>query len=285
MLLKLSAHKLKPDMYEFDALGTRWWCEVINGAVDDALRLSIDDAVQQFVADYSRFDENSLLSQLCRDGYLNHPPAEMVAMLEFAREVFDTTDGVFNISVGGVLERAGYGHGVGGETNNALWSETVISDNIIRVPKGARLDFGGFGKGWLIDKLADLFRQHGVEQFIINGGGDLFVQSNTPVELSLEHPLDATKQIGTTQVQRGGLAVSSTIKRQWQKNGATHHHIIDPSLGASSQSGVASVYAKAPTVLIADTLATVLIVNPSLKQKLERYFSAQVIIVYFDQLP
>ena len=87
------------------------------------------------------------------------------------------------------------------------------------------------------------------------------------------------------QVQRGGLAVSSTIKRQWQKNGATHHHIIDPSLGASSQSGVASVYAKAPTVLIADTLATVLIVNPSLKQKLERYFSAQVIIVYFDQLP
>ena len=284
MPLTLSAAKPKPSVYEFDALGTRWWCEAISGTVDDTLRLAIDDAVQQFVADYSRFDEQSLLSQLCRDGYLNHPPAEMVAMLEFAREVFDVTDGVFNISVGGVLERAGYGHGTGGETNNALWSEVSVSDDIIRAPKGARLDFGGFGKGWLIDKLAALFRQHGVEQFIINGGGDLFVQSNTPVELSLEHPLDATKQIGTTQMWRGGLAVSSTIKRQWQKNGTTHHHIIDPSLGVSSQSGVASVYVKAPTALVADTLATVLIINPTLKQKLERHFNAQAIIINFNQL-
>ena len=270
-------------MYEFDALGTRWWCEVINGAVDDALRLIIDNTVRQFVADYSRFDEQSLLSQLCRDGYLNHPPAEMVAMLEFAREMFDTTDGVFNISVGGVLERAGYGHGVGGETNNALWSEIAISDDIIRVPKGSRLDFGGFGKGWLIDKLAHLFRQHGVEQFIINGGGDLFVQSNTPVELSLEHPLDATKQIGTTQMWRGGLAVSSTIKRQWQKKTALLiTTLLTHRLAYRANRAWRDV--KAPTALVADTLATVLIINPTLKQKLERHFNAQAIIINFNQL-
>ena len=49
MPLTLSAAKPKPSVYEFDALGTRWWCEAISGTVDDTLRLAIDDAVQQFV--------------------------------------------------------------------------------------------------------------------------------------------------------------------------------------------------------------------------------------------
>ena len=41
---------------------------------------------------------------------------------------------------------------------------------------------------------------------------------------------------------------------------------------------------KAPTALVADTLATVLIINPTLKQKLERHFNAQAIIINFNQL-
>lgn len=58
------------------------------------------------------------------------------------------------------------------------------------------IDLGGLGKGWLIDKLSDLLRNEGYKEFLINGGGDMYVSSTEKQECYIEHPRDTELVIG-----------------------------------------------------------------------------------------
>ncbi|RRD53087.1 FAD:protein FMN transferase [Buchananella hordeovulneris] len=269
---------------EFDALGTRWWLEARQGQFTAALRAEIATLVADFVHAYSRFEPTSLLNQLGTTGTLPNPPTELLDMLTFARDLHAHSGGVFNISIGGALEQAGYGSGPGGQVHADLWQRTHLSPELLTVPAGVRLDLGGFGKGWLIDKLAEHCRAAGLAQIIVNGGGDLRVISPTPVSLALEHPYNPQLQVGQTQLTNGGLAVSSTVKRVWVTDGVEHHHLFDPTTAASSSTDVVTVYVKAPTARLADAVATILMLDPTQRSHLETTYGAQAIVLRHDQL-
>ena len=297
-------------MYEFEAIGTHWWLERLDGGTfTDDIRESLERYTAEFDQRYSRFRDDSLVAELARTGKLSNPPKEMLDMLDYARKMFDVTDGAFTPSVGKDLEALGYGSSTSSAktykaTNspkslkrlNLFSSERAQGgkvlgkkigvaslrsfDEIVRwdehtviAPQGRMLDFGGFGKGWLIDEYVKILRDHGATQFIVNGGGDLYVQSETPVEFALEDPYDATKMIGSIKIQRGALAASSTIKRSWENDAGKQHHIIDPKTGKPSESGVVASFVIAETALIADVLATVLIIRPELESAMREKYS------------
>ena len=204
----------------------------------------------------------------------------MVEMFAFAHELYQATEGVFDISVGATLHTLGYGRREhGGAAPSDIWNQIQYSSGEISAPKGIMLDFGGQGKGWLIDSISDYLRQRGVNQFIVNGGGDLYVASSRPVVIALEDPAEPDKRFGQTSLMNESLAASSTQKRSWQVDGDMHHHIIDPTTGGSAASGVVGTFVKAPTAKLADSLATVLIVRPELADSLKRRFGIEVIVV------
>ncbi len=269
------------NMYEFDAIGTHWWIEILdNHAITPDLRRQITAIYEQFDAAYSRFREDSLVAKLARDGNLANPPGEMLAMLDFAREMYDASEGAFNITVGATLHALGYGSRQhAGRSLANPWDAVAYSKDEISAPRGLMLDFGGFGKGWLIDLFAKELRELGYEQFIVNGGGDLYVTSRTPVEFALEDPYDPTKKIGQTRISKGALAGSNTVKRVWTTEGTQHHHIIDPTTNASSKTDIVAAYVRADTALIADTMATILILRPQLEKALAAKYNLQTILV------
>ncbi len=280
--------KQKPKYIGFDGLGTHWECEFI-GDVSNAKIVRLEKLLlaelHNFDTSYSRFLDNSLVGALNRRHKLYNPPDEMLNMLTFAKKMHDLSDGVFNISVGGQLHAKGYGNpNLAQEVDADFWDKASFTKELVSIPRGSTIDFGGFGKGWLIDKLCKIISNQGINNYIINGGGDIYVHSDTPKLLYLEHPTDQSKTIGQTSVAKGALAVSSTIKRRWVQDDKSHHHIIDPSTGQSSDSEVVSSYVRAESALIADTLATILIVKPQLKQKLEKQFNARAILIKRSQL-
>jgi thiamine biosynthesis lipoprotein len=267
--------------YEFDAIGTHWAIEILSVQdFTDELIATIQTTVDQFDQRYSRFRDDSLIATLARDGELVSPPAEMVQMLTFAREMYKVSEGSFTVAVGASLHRMGYGSRTHGHAINPnIWNNIHISDDKITTPRGEMLDFGGFGKGWLIDRLVDIMRDAGITEFIVNGGGDLYCQSNAPIEFKLEDPRDTTKQFGQTRITHGALAASNTIKRTWQDGETRRHHIIDPQTDNSSDSGVIASYVRADTALIADTMATILIVRPDLGDVLAAQYKLKTILV------
>jgi FAD:protein FMN transferase len=269
-------------MLEFDALGTHWWIEPLShSTIPEILRKRIISKVQSFESRYSRFRPTSLVSQLNRKKHIKNPPPELVEMMRFGIEMFDRTDGLFNMSVGGKLVRIGYGKGTGGSISRTLSNDIVVDENTIRIVEDISLDLGGFGKGWLIDSLASLCNASHVP-VLINGGGDMYSSHSEPVTCYIEHPRDTSMTIGSVEIVSQGFASSAAQKRVWATGGENHHHIIDPTSG-SSKSTLASVHIIADNALIADALGTVfLLTDHEARVKFAAEFNVQFLEVHHD---
>ncbi len=268
-------------LYEFESIGTHWWCEILS---DDEftpeLIAELTYIREEFDQRYSRFRDDSLVSELYYTGVLEQPPKELIEMLTFAQQMYIDSDGAFTLAVGPRLHALGYGkRAYGGDIDQNIWDRIAYNAQRVTLPKGTMLDFGGHGKGWLIDLFVRCMRRHHIDQFIINGGGDLYVQSQQPVDIALEHPTDSTLMIGQVKLQNAALAASSTVKRRWEHNGKTHHHIIDPRTSESSETDVIASYVIAKTALIADTMATILILRPELEEKLSKTHHLQSFLI------
>lgn len=268
----------------FDGLGTHWGCEILDDNFNEldkkSIQLILTDCLNKFIKNYSRFDVNSLVGKLNSEHCIVDPPDEMLKMFQHAHRMFQVSRGAFDISVGGNLATFGYGTLVDHTLfDKNFWDKVEISSKLIKTPEGTVVDLGGFGKGWLIDVFADILRDNGIGQFIVNGGGDLYVQSDTEIDIALEHPFDSTKFIGHTKIKNGALAVSSVVKRSWVRQGVKYHHIIDPITGNASNSNIISSFVKADSALIADSMATVLIIRPELNDHLSDEFNLQTILL------
>lgn len=269
--------------YEFDAIGTHWWCELLDTSqkFTPEIIAGIDELCAVFDRRYSRFREDSLVFELYRTGRLDNPPEDMVDMFRFAHEMYEATGGMFDIAVGATLHSLGYGkrdHAAVAPEN--IWKDISYSHELIVAPQSVMLDFGGQGKGWLIDQISAYLRQQRIEQFIVNGGGDMFVASREPIAVGLEDPRNPTVAYGRALLRNQALAASSTLKRAWTaSDGTSHHHIIDPSTQNSSDGSVIGTFVKASSATIADALATVLIIRPDLEAALKRRYAIETILI------
>lgn len=257
--------------YEFDALGTKWWIYLPKKSYKSNVDI-IKNTVEDFENNYSRFKEDSFIGQLNDNKYLDSPPSELVNMLTYAIDVYKATDGIFNISVGSALEKLGYGKksDENSEISDNLLQDIKISPDKITLSPNTRIDLGGFGKGWLIQKLSEILKQNGTSYFSINGGGDI-VNYGKPKEFFIEHPTENDLYIGKIVLNNQSLASSSNIKRSWQHKGKEYAHIIHPE--SIKTSSVLSVHVLTENILFADTFATIfmLVDRPKRHQLAKEY--------------
>jgi FAD:protein FMN transferase len=271
----------------FDGIGTHWWIEMVGDSadIDPQFEQQLRAIVGEFSADFSRFDDYSFVGRLNRLKELEEPPQEMLDILAMAREMYELSDGVFNISVGGALHKMGYGtRALAGTIDRDMWQHIQVTPQKITLPRDMTIDFGGLGKGWLVDKIARFIEASGREEYVVNGGGDIMVASNTPLYLGFEHPHDSSRSIGRMQLTRGALAVSSTEKRVWKDGDVTRHHIIDPTTGAPSETTVINTFVRADSALIADITATILTIRPELLDRFVEKFDVKTILLTADDV-
>lgn len=266
---------------ELEALGTRWWVEAV---CEPKLLHEIEHTIKEFECDYSRFLPESFIGRLNDQKVLKNPPVELVKMLNFQRDMFYATNGVFNCTVGGILEKQGYGlSGRQSSLQRDIDTAITINEDTIELSKDTRIDLGGFGKGWLIDKIGSIFDSHDCREFVINGGGDILVGSEAE-DLYIEHPNDPESYIGLVTVQNGALASSSAAKRRWKVGVTEHSHIVDTTVQPLKPTEqLASVHVRAESALLADTLATVfLLVDHQTRIQLAKKFDVTFLEVRSD---
>lgn len=245
-----------------EKLGTTWWFEFFSLQADQAetVQRVLLETMEEFEAAYSRFRPTSLLSQLNDTGVSAEFTPEFRELLQIGLDAYQATGGVFNCAVGAYLERTGYDASYSFTAQDtivpppALPEVLQLTDTMARLRNGARLDFGGFGKGYLIDKLARVMREQFKETvLLINGGGDLYIGDTPdgPIKIGLQHP-EQPKIVGSMELSRRGFAASSPNLRRWtDQHGVTHTHLV----GAADPR---PVYVTAPTATQADIWSTTL---------------------------
>ena len=127
---------------------------------------------------------------------------------------------------------------------------------------GMRIGIAGIGKGWILDRAADVLRARGVRDFSVDGGGDLVVSGRGPRGrwvLGIADPRDPGTLHGSIEAPDGAVVTSGDYMQAFEKDGRRYHHILDPRTGmpAGRSSAITVV---APDAATADALATGLFV-------------------------
>lgn len=129
-----------------------------------------------------------------------------------------------------------------------------------------KLDFGGVAKGFAVDRLLNGLKQKGINNALIDMGGDLKVigqHGNRAWKIAIRDPREKEKLIASIELKDNEAAFTSGDYERYirnKKNKDKHlHHIIDPRTGYPAK-GTQSITVLHNNAATADAAATALFV-------------------------
>ncbi len=268
----LSAPPLQ--ILEFQALGTR--CKVLYAAPGQDRDFGFENEtrnwVEAFEARYSRYRPESLLSKVneAAGGPWLDIDAEMEQMLRLCGTLWSMTGGLLDATALPLMrlwdytrrhERLPSKQEINVAQNLVGWPKVELAPGRVRLPQvGMALDFGGFGKEWAVDVVAEIARQHGLAALVVFGH-DVRAVGQPPGRpawhVGLEDPLKPGSAEGSIAVPAGkGVASSGDYLRHFEFQGRRYGHIIDPRKGRPVANDCLQVTVVADSCLLAGMLST-----------------------------
>jgi thiamine biosynthesis lipoprotein len=229
--------------------------------------------LEQILSNFDPDSPVSRLNQKAGNGKMG-VPAELYKVLELAQQFSDRTAGDFDVTVGALMD---------------LWRESSLlmrlpgQSELVRVLRqvgynklklyksgkaellvtGMKIDLGGIGKGYAVDRVADLFKRAGVSAALINFGGSSIYALGVPPgaggwEIGLQG-IDGRVR-GLILLRDMALSTSGSMGKFWTIDTKRYGHMIDPNNGMPvSESRLATVIA--PTATAAEALTKPLVLR------------------------
>jgi thiamine biosynthesis lipoprotein len=208
-----------------------------------------EDEFHRLEALLSRFRPDSQLSRLNDAKALAVEP-DVAYVVELALRARARTGGRFDPTVHDAVVAAGYDRsfelvapeGPAATGGAACGGGVRVEGARIELDADVRLDLGGIGKGFAVERAALVLATAG--PCLVNAGGDLTVRGGSwPVGL------ETADETITLSLGRGAIGTSGRDRRRWRRNGRERHHLIDPKTGAPADSDLLRV-----TVVAADAV-------------------------------
>jgi thiamine biosynthesis lipoprotein len=240
--LPLQIHRLP-----FKAMGSA--CEVVlashtQNEAESMAKLAIDE-VLRIERKYSRYTTDSVIAKINQQagrGALQCDD-ETWALFQFATQLFDKSDGLFDIT-SGVLRQAWDFKKPEVPTSQKLevllplvgWQNVVLQDQSIALPlAGMEVDLGGFGKEYAADRAAQVLKEKGVTHGYVNLAGDMrFLgpkPTGEPWMIGIQDPRVRDQVVATLPITQGSLATSGDYERYFELNGQRYCHVLNPKTG------------------------------------------------------
>jgi FAD:protein FMN transferase len=252
---------VRDDVAMGTAIRVELWCE-------DPLRGNL--AIDEVMAEMHRIDRtmsphkaDSELSRINRDAAREAVPLsnEMFVLLVQAQRFSQFSQGAFDITYASAGALYDYREGVAPDAAALTQARAAIGWRHLELDartrsvrftrEGMRIDLGGFAKGHAVDNAAAILMRHGICHAHVAAGGDSRVigdKRGRPWTIGVRDPRRADGMVALLPLVDTAISTSGDYERFFERNGVRHHHIVDPSTGASPAS-VRSV-----TVLAADGL-------------------------------
>ena len=219
---------------------------------------------------------------------------EMIEVVEQAVEVSKLSGGVFDITIGPLVVlwqmRLKEGN-VPTDTEIAKIRPLVNYKNIIIDKKastiflkkqGMIMDLGGM-KGYIADRVADLFRQRGIKNAVIALAGDIWVlghrEDGKPWRIGVQHPRQPDKVLTTLNLSDKYISTSGDYERFKIREKKRYHHIIDPRTGRPSKGVISATLIGDKGSLIDPLAKAPFILGPDEGMKIVRKLGAEAIVV------
>ncbi|MEO6995476.1 MAG: FAD:protein FMN transferase [Lacunisphaera sp.] len=204
--------------------------------------------VEMFEARYSRFRPQTIVSRINQSAGVAwvEVDAEMEQMLDLCGTLHHLTEGILDVTTGPLLRLWDYQQPAVSLPTAAQvaearklvgWGKVQREAGRIFLPNaGMALDFGGWGKEWAVDAVAQLAAKFGIQTVLVDFGHDVRCIGAPPSRpawhVGLEDPAQPGSIRGSVALFAGkGIASSGDYLRGFTRNGRRYGHIVDPRTG------------------------------------------------------
>lgn len=244
----------------------------------------IADETWRIEEKFSRYRQDNLIARINHsNGLPFEADEETTLLLNFAAQCFKLSDGLFDITAGVLRHIWSFQPGAIPPDKDKVeaclghigWSRLTWNPPYITLPRGMEIDLGGIGKEYAVDKAAQLADQATEASFVINFGGDLFInkprRTGQPWHIAVDDPAaTGVGQVGRIAVAHGGIATSGDARRFLLYKGKRYSHILNPHTGYPIENPPRSVTVIADTCMEAGMMATfAMLQGPDARQFLE----------------
>ena len=269
----LSCEQQKPYYEERGSVFRTSYC--IKYQSDKLLTDQIDAELQAFNLSLNPFNQNSILAKVNRNESVE-VDLWFKTVFNKAMDVAMRSDGFFDPTVAPFINLWGFGF----EQRDSISEHAIDSlkafigyqkirlegDRVVKDDPRILLNFSAIAKGYACDVIAALLERKGVENYMVEIGGEVTVKGLNPngrcwqigVNKPEDDPLGLEKRIQeiVALCNPCGFATSGDYRNFYIKDGKKYAHTINPHTGYPSEQNVLSATVIADDCMTADAYAT-----------------------------
>jgi len=200
---------------------------------------------------------------------------ELFKLIERCIKISEITDGAFDISYGpltdlwrfdGSMQYLPTPEEIRRSVERVDYKQIQLSSlehTIFLEKEGMKLNFGGVGKGYAVDKAKELLISKGVLAGMINASGDITTwgtkSSGEKWLIGIENPGWRKNIFTWIPIVESSVSITANYKKYVMVNGKRYSHIINPKTGYPV-TGIDKVAVLSKTSELCDALATAVVI-------------------------
>lgn len=224
-------------------------------------------------------------------------------VFQLSKEITQQTNGYFDPTVGTLVNAWGFGPGKQIQLDSAKVDSLLqyvgfdkvklAKENTIQKNKNIKFDFNAIAKGYAIDRLALMFDENGIENYLLEVGGEVVAKGENKLKqkkwtAGVNDPniVDRMAYRAAIYLKDAAMASSGNYRhfRTDEKTGKKYVHTVNPKTGYTKNSNVLGATVIADNCAKADGYATAFMAMDlsETKKTLKNTTDLEVYIVYLN---
>lgn len=233
------------------------------------------DLIEYYENMFSTYIPTSEIAQINNsNGQAVQVSDETAYLLEQAIYYGELSNGVFDVTVGSASTLWDFNSpeptlpsasSIDEAVTHIDYNNIVVEGNTVTLlDPAAIIDLGGIAKGYIGDQVKQFLIDEGVTSAIVDLGGNIITVGNkhtgrkdeTDFSVAITNPYDGRSFVGILYVDDKSVVTAGNYERQFEYEGQTYFHILDPETGYPVETDLDSVTIIADSSMEADALST-----------------------------
>ncbi len=264
---------------------------------------AVDSLLHSFDLSLSTYIPNSLISRINRNEDVK-VDEKFRRVYEVARDVNRVSGGAFDITVMPLVNAWGFGPGTKVDIDSSLIDSLlqfvgmdkirIAGDRLVKSDPNVTIDDNALAQGYSVDLVTAFFDEHGVDNYMVEIGGELRARGLNPNDetwkIGIDRPdfgnmIPGAELQAVVKLKNKALATSGNYRKFYEENGVKYTHSIDPKTGYPSRKRILSATIVADDCITADAYATACMVMgiQGSREMLAKHPELEAYLIYNDE--
>jgi len=243
------------------------------------VKRAIDSALVDLNSKLSNWDENSEITRFNgAEGPARYNMSQELSEVMYASAyIHEASDGRFDTTIGSLIELWGFGAPgtaqlpsqdaieAALDTSGQANTLAIAANQIEKRQPNAQVYLAGVGKGFGADHVGRVLEALGIQDYMVEIGGDLYASGRNPDglpwQIGIEAPNPADRSvIDVVGLSGHGMATSGDYRNYFEVDGQRYSHLIDPTTGYPVKHTTASATVLDKNAMLADAWSTAMLI-------------------------